>query len=268
MIDRSTLSKAKLDQADCYSLPATYSLQRGMGNGCFLDPPGYPTYFTRAVYTIRGDLLILPGSVHYVFDNPDGSPFVALRDGDNWEKLEQFWAQLPIEHPRVQAWMKDVYRHLHHCYHDEEANDKTLVYPVPYYKLPVKKYTLTVDLDAPISTFTNEIKRIKAEREEEAKRIEAHAAALATPDNHKAVRLIRRFYPEHQPRLDWIESPPASTGDWWTICDAPPQSAEECNEILRVRYGASKDWRHPIGGSRCQFCGWTEAGGFQEVPGE
>jgi hypothetical protein len=51
--DYSTINKDALNRLPIVKLPPTYRLQAGMGNGCFLDPPGYPTYFTQSVYTLR-----------------------------------------------------------------------------------------------------------------------------------------------------------------------------------------------------------------------
>lgn len=46
--DYNTIDKDKLARLPLYHKPSTYRLQSNPGNGCYLDPPGYPTYFTRA----------------------------------------------------------------------------------------------------------------------------------------------------------------------------------------------------------------------------
>jgi len=53
--DWSTIKLAELRKLPVYHLPPTYRLQEGSGNGCFGDPPGFPTYFTRGVYTAHGN---------------------------------------------------------------------------------------------------------------------------------------------------------------------------------------------------------------------
>ena len=100
-MDFSTLNVAKLKKLDQYKLPPSYQLQDGSGNGCAGDPPGYPTYFTRNVYTKFGNdpphgrpsMVITFERVHYVVGNGDYDAQSAL--------LHRLWSPLPIDHPRT-----------------------------------------------------------------------------------------------------------------------------------------------------------------------
>jgi hypothetical protein len=49
--DLTTINRSRLESLPLAVLPPTYRLQAGCGNGCYLDPPGFPSYFTRHVYT-------------------------------------------------------------------------------------------------------------------------------------------------------------------------------------------------------------------------
>ena len=153
--DLSTLNPATLSALPLLGqLPQGYHLQRDPGNGCFLDPPGYPTYFTRSVYTPLGNNPQRGPTL--VIDSPDG-PRVVFTAETEWLKgethetatarrralLRGLYAPLPFEHARVQAWVAAVHHHMQQCYIDEGAvaepfehgGPATIVYPVPSYKL-------------------------------------------------------------------------------------------------------------------------------------
>jgi hypothetical protein len=49
--DYSAINLTELQKLKTYNLPNSYRLQENYGNGCYMDPPGYPTYFTQSVYT-------------------------------------------------------------------------------------------------------------------------------------------------------------------------------------------------------------------------
>src|SRR4051812_49187147 len=120
-MDFSTLNLDRLKKLPRYSLPPTYQLQQGSGNGCSGDPPGYPTYFTRSVYTRHGN-------------HPRNGPYmVIVFEGVNYviptqeEKLvRNLWLPLSLDHPRTRLWISGTYRHHNHCYGD-------VIYPVPYW---------------------------------------------------------------------------------------------------------------------------------------
>ena len=114
-ITYETIDKNRLARLPKYKLPPTYQLQRDPGNGCYGDPPGYPTYFTRSVYTQFGNTpprspqLMLLGRVVQAA-HEDYETVVA--------RLERLYLPLPIEHPRTRAWIQATYKHLQHCYRD------------------------------------------------------------------------------------------------------------------------------------------------------
>lgn len=235
--DLSTIDLEKLARlCKPVDLKNTYTLSDHFGSACFGDPPGYPSYFVRSIYTAHGNS---PSK------GPDAELLgYGLSDGLD---LRRIYLPLPEEHPRVQAWEADLYRHQQHCYHDASAvkkDDELLIYPVPYYKLK------SFQDDARFSEEWRE--KEKASIAQWNAEVQKHAAQVATADNHRAVRSIRKYYPEHQPRLDWINEPPAdSIQNWWERYDHRPEVGENCPGDRSIRA------RHEVG-KFCQFCGRTE----------
>ncbi len=219
-----------------YKLPASYRLG-SHGVGCAMEPPGHPRYFVRSIYTQNGNSPIhtkpqyLLNSTGYT----DLEPIDKLYGSNEFPKL-------PADHPATIAWMKDMYSHFHHCYHDECGIDRykqTLIYPVPYYELK-----LFIDR----SDRSDEWRKLEKEIvEQENKEIEEYAKSVATPENHMAVRYIRKHYPDHQPILEWIEKPPMKDGNWYGTLKERPDP-DKCPG----QYGM----KHPVNGTWCQFCGW------------
>jgi hypothetical protein len=222
-MDYSTLNLEELCKLKIYRLPPTYYLQQGSGYGCAGDPPGYPTYFTRSVYTKFGNKP--PHGPHLVITY-DGQHYIV--DDVKWEGL---WKPLPLNHPRVRLWVMSTYRHHQHCYNGH--GDNMVIYPVSSYQ------------DDP--RWKDEYREAhRAEVDEE------RARELVTPGNHNAVRIIRAYYPEHEPDLDLIANPPqVNVGSWWET-EAEQPSEEKCAETQRWGY------RHPFNGSWCQWCGRGE----------
>lgn len=245
--DYSTIKQEELKRLPVARIAPSYYLQERPGNGCFLDPPGYPTYFTQSVYTshgnqpARGAQTVICGRVVEHSNDYDSKKtwdeIIKLRD----KRLQGLWNPLPIDHPRTRAWIVAVYIHLNHCYHDESATDKsdqTLIFPVPYYKL--KSFT-----DDP--RFSDEWRQMEIAAVKQANEdIMRHAQQVAVPDNHMAVRLIRRFYPEYQPELDMIAHPPETRGTWYERYAERP-APENCPGDMGMK--------HPMNESWCQLCG-------------
>lgn len=46
-----TINAAELAKLPEAIIPDSYHLSQNEGSGCAMDPPGYPTYFIRHVYT-------------------------------------------------------------------------------------------------------------------------------------------------------------------------------------------------------------------------
>jgi hypothetical protein len=246
----STINLDKLGRLPLYIPPPTYTLQKDPGNGCFLDPPGYPTYFTRSVYTMygnnprKGAQMVISGRV--VESSQD---WKFCKDWDAYRskidaRLKRLYNPLPIDHPRVRAWIQYLYAYFHHCYQDPKKGPKVedlVICPVSFTSL--KNFT-----DDP--RFSDEWREKEKAAVEQANReiIEA-ARPLAIPENHRAVKIIQEYYPDYQPEVDLIENPPGSPGDWWERLDAKP-TPQECPGL----HGK----KHPANGSWCQMCGWRE----------
>lgn len=249
-MDYSTLNLTRLRKLPTYNLPHNHHLQESSGNGCAGDPPGFPTYFTRSVYTKQGstprngpDVVIVLDGVNYVVD--DGK----WAAGDDWDKrlarhnslMRRLWVPLPIDHERTRLWIVGTYQHHHHCYNGH--GDDMVIYPVLYYKR--KEYRHDPKWrDEYITAHKAEVDAFNAQLEDQHR-------ALAVPDNHNAVRIIRKFYPDYQPELDLISDPPKQrVGQWWET-EAVQPSEEEC--ARSQRWGKS----HPFNKTWCQWCGRT-----------
>lgn len=251
MFDYSTIDRARLEaRYPVHKCPPSYRLQDDPGNGCYLDPPGYPTYFTRSVYTSHGNT---PGKgatmtlLGRVIETTD------WKAGDTWEQrharfqaeLTRLYKPLPIDHPRVVAWLRNVFGHFAHCYRDVEREEYgkpgTLIYPVPAYKLKsphidphwTDGYTAAVLAEA--DTF-NAME-------------DARAARIATVDNHQAVRAVRKVYPDFTPDPSWLDGSgldAARPGDWWERLAERPSPAS-CAPPKWFGKHRETGW--------CQFCG-------------
>lgn len=229
---------------------AVNHVDRHMGAGCAGDAPGFPTYFLQSVYDRHGNT------------PRNGPDHVLAVDGKHyaitWEQVQknrdgfyrQLWKPLPIEHPRVQAWITETYLYHANCYQDDSksgSRPRLFIFPVPSCKLQHA---------ATDSRFRDEI---NAEMEKAAKiandEIVRYYTGLAIPENHDAVRIVRQFYPDHTPWLTRITCPPKfHSGDWWERHATRP-TPEECPGD-KMGHGGRK---HPTSGSWCQFCGWYAA---------
>lgn len=258
--DLSTLNLDLLKKLGTYEIPASYRLQDDLGNGCFLDAPGYPTYMTRSVYTGHGNNPpYRDGRVHQVIV-VGGVAYPTARygqpEGAEAKLLHKLWKPLPIDHPRVRAWMIQVYKHMAHCYQDVERPEYgrpgTLIFPLPDYKLKTPKtFKVTpgasqAEMDKLKEAMDAELAAVNAHNEAERLRAER----IAIPENHNAVIYIRKFYPEHQPDMELINHPDRFErgGDWWETLATQP-SAEECTGPYRNHPHNKDGW--------CQWCGHT-----------
>lgn len=241
----NTINREKWNALPVFKKAPSYRLQDSPGNGCFLEPPGHPSYFTRSVYTQHGN-------------NPSKGPQMELfgRAVETAEMafdarhalLESLFEPLPYEHPRVQAWERAVYAHLAHCYADtqnvepmEYGPPATLIFPVPYYKL--KTF-----VDDP--RFSDEWRTKERAAVEQANAdLQARYAAACTPEHHEAVSTIRKHYPNAPIRQDYIDNPPAKLGNWYERLEERP-APESCPGDRSVRLAHNNEgW--------CQFCGYT-----------
>lgn len=148
-LDYTTIDRKALDAAvatgNCglarYANTATFlaahpglRLSDSLGAACFMDAPGFPSYFIRSVYTRKGDspdkgpaeVLDLGDLGCYVVESAD------WQLGDTWEnrqaeKLALFlsiWSPLPLDHPRTQAWLYSCYAYFGRCWEDPRTGSK------------------------------------------------------------------------------------------------------------------------------------------------
>jgi len=206
-MDFSTIDLEALTKLATYTPSRGYHLQDSPGNGCAGDPPGFPTYFTRSVYTSSGN-------------EPRRGPVQVIK----------LWKPLPYQHPRVQAWIRETYRHMAHCYTD----DKGLVAKPEYGKSGMLIYSLD-GYTGGLKTFVDDPRFSDEWRTKEKAAIEqfnaerrALAAQVAVPENHKAYRFVYKFYPEHQPDLALIRNPPKEVGGHWWETEAVQPTPEKC----------------------------------------
>lgn len=274
MFDTSTLNQAALRKLRTYTCPPTYRIDSHLGAGCYGDPPGFPTYFLRSVYTSHGNS---PRDISHVIRD-DGGTFRRIPEHDwrgtreeadaRWDALmRSLWAPLPYNHPRVRAWIVATYKHLRHCYRDiapgpylkppEHGGPATLIFPVPDYEL---------------ATFTDDPRFSEAWRTAERANVErrnaetrALYAARCLPQYHAAYLTVQRYYPEHTPDLALIRvsDVTAAPGDWWETEDVQPTPATcTAGRVPGPLYRGCSDstdrWSHPTGGTWCQWCGWTQ----------
>jgi hypothetical protein len=252
-IDTTTINRAKLESLPLAVIPRTYQQQSGMGNGCAGDPPGFPSYFTRHVYTEHGnspsnpksiDMTILGRVLARVRDNPESLT----------RRLRALWSPLPLDHPRTVAWIRDRYRHLARCYSVpdrlEYGRPKTLC-AGSFGDFAHK----TFDDDPRFSDDWRAKERAAVDAYN--RDVDAEWARIAVPGNHCAVRAIREFYPDYAPDLELIAHPPTEVeGDWWAVYASRP-SPEDCPGML-ARWGrvGGHTVTHPLNGNWCQVCGW------------
>jgi len=207
--DFSTINLEALAKLPRAKLAPTYRLQSRPGNGCAGDPPGFPTYFTRSVYTRHGnnprkgaeEVISYEGVLYVTRASTDWRP------GEGWDdvyaryeaRMRSLYKPLPFDHPRVQAWIEATMTHMAHCYKDldqvaepfEHGKPATIIYPVPDYKLRTFR-------DDPRFSEDWRVKEQAAVEAFNASRRAAYAR-VASVDNHAGVRAIRRFYPEYTP---------------------------------------------------------------------
>ena len=219
------LDETRVRRLEVYKKPPTYKISRREGVGYFMDPPGFPTYFLRNVYTQYGntpprgpDCVICLGDTAYRV--PD------LWDLDKHRQLmRRWWAPLPLEHERTTAWIRSCFAYF------------------------VKGWQLT---DSP-AVAGPEFKG-SCKTPDEIKRAAADLGADLA--KYRPVAYVREFYPDADPEalVNEYGNLSARPGDWWERFSRQP-SPDECpgDDIGRRR-------QHPTSGTWCQFCGWQKGG--------
>jgi hypothetical protein len=243
--DYSTIDWGRLQrEVKPYVKPPTYWMDGLHGSACIFEPPGHPTYFMEGVFTRFGNSPAR--GPQYVLTRPATE---ALYPVDH-ETIGRYYLPLPLEHERVQAWIAALWEFFRCCYHvpGAAANSSPVIYPVP-------AYALRSEAEADDPRFSERYKAaLLAEIRQYNQDEVAEAAAIATLDNHCAVRAVREYYPAYTP----AGLPPRSTGNWWEVYAARPTPAECPGETFG--WGDRSRARHPVNGTWCQVCGWRGEG--------
>lgn len=250
-MDFSTLNLDVLHSLPSWECPGgKWSVARNAGAGCYGDPPGYPSYFLRAVYR-NGNTSNRDSDPVYVIEDDAGVYRLVLRVRDTgksqWhDVLRRLWNPLALNHERSRLWIRHSYRRLRHCYRDDAgsatdpADKGKMIFPVPFYKLR----SFVDDPRFSDAWRTAEQATIAAYNED----VIARATKVARPENHCAVRAIQEFYPDYQPELELIESPDDHLMGYWWETEAHRPSVADCKP--RNGIGAqnhAEQW--------CQWCG-------------
>jgi hypothetical protein len=253
-MDWSTIDIEKLKNLPKWDCPPSYNLQRQPGNCCAFDPPGYPTYFTRSVYTRTGNsprkgpetVITYEGQCYVVAHNDD------WRYCKNWDevhakrmkRLHSLWKPLPLTHPRTGMWIASVYKHQGEGYRTPSITE---------YNRPGTLFIQNGKIsDFQHGLFEHErFAKLRARMDSKSKEkaiITRYLMLHVKPTNLNAYHIVREYYPQHQP---W---PARYGGDmdiptWWET-EAEPPTPETCNPRSMGP--------HPINVTWCQHCGWKE----------
>jgi len=258
--DFSTIDHAALSKLPTYTLPPSYRLQDGMGNACHMDPPGYPSYFTRCVYTRFGNspakgpelVIALPGEPLRVVEH-SGDWAKAMRKAKlagkeyaDWDdtkalrqaRLHRLWKPMPLEHPRVQAWIGDCIGYFRGCRVDPRNPDKGYWF------------------NSTDNAWNEDDYRAIAQALDYQGEDGPALYSFVMAETDAAALYIRRFYPEYvRPAVA-----PADTGNWYRYL--PERTApEECpgESIGWGKGNGQHGATHPVGGNWCQVCGWHKS---------
>lgn len=252
LIDYSTLNMARVKDLPVYHKPPTYEISRHMGQGCAFDAPGYPRYFLQAVYTQygndpRGGPVSVIRSDDGMFNNATGANMRRL-----WLPLPedhprvQTWLATVYKHfqhcyhdpsqPRhndLMFWPIPDYTLDKIAIADHFPSERFIGWLIAERPDIVAHWQADTDIMLATTSSYNDVFRrymrtiypdviaaYDALNDAVVKPLhDAYIAAkqhLVTPNNHQAVRWARKFYPEHQPRVEWIETPPCPVqNDWW-----------------------------------------------------
>lgn len=265
--DYSTLNIPYLKSLDIYHKPPTYQLSDSLGQGCFLDAPGYPSYFLRSVYTQYGnsprkgaEYVITLNGISYIIELANWC------NTDTWDsrqarfqrRLRKLWKPLPLEHPRVQAWIDYCRRYFRNCYVDprKPESERTHAEQLHIGLWGVREFSsladaLGIELYPALRDVCNGNEENYSQEELAAitPGLQRLAAAIIARTD-RATSYIQGFYPDYQyePFRPYVDK----TGDWWeTLAERP--TPENCPGEIRWGRGHG----HPVNTSWCQVCGWS-----------
>lgn len=227
------------------SVPSRYVLSDHMGAMCFMDAPGFTTYFIRSVYTRTGNTAPIDWSINGRalptadrFTERARTLLMEWLPDRSWdfykytwdlgvhlrhEYFKSLWIPLPYDHPRVQRWESAVYSYFRGTWADPSyPEDQVHVWLLEEHGIDIRKRWH-------VSNFPS------------------GKPGNSGAENDPAYHMIREFYPEAKYKPELAESGGYGAGNWWTRLPYAP-TPEEC---------PGEDWKsHPVNGSRCQVCGW------------
>ncbi len=249
--DTSTVSAARLAYRAPVKLAPSYHLQTSFGNACYMNPPGHPAYFTRSIYTMhgnspaRGAQMELFGAIVQT----DKTPYDKIAG-----ILDSLYLPIPEDSARVQAWEAHVYQHLARGYYNPaepgygQSVGNAYYWPCKPGDILADKFGFKTFRDDP--RFSEEWRTAQlADVAEANAKAQEFAESFCTPENHAAVLYIRKYYPNHAPRVDWISAPPKMAPNWYARLAERP-TPETCP--------GDSFQAHPVNGAWCQVCGWSE----------
>lgn len=245
-IDLSTINQKVLNELPVYN--GSYKIDSHIGSGCFLDAPGYPSYFIQSIYTRFGDCPAF--GANEVIQNrvirTDKTTDKEFRD-----LIKSLWIKVPYRSIRTKAWITQLYMYFHNCYVNDAIGkdcrhaDKLVIFPIPSYQLKMyieprnKTYKMSKEMRN---------KRRDAIATQNDKIIE-DARKIAIPKNHAAYRHILEYYPRAKPNLELIKNVPKSAPNWYERLPEKPNK-DNC---------PGEQWqKHPVAKNYCQVCGWRE----------
>lgn len=277
-LDYSTINLDELRKLPRYTLPPTYHVDKSMGMGCAGDPPGYPTHFLQAVWTQHGNsprrgpeaVIKYQGVLYVVYSSKDWDTAKnwdavrALRD----RRLRRLWAPLPESHERTQIWIEHTYAHLGNCYTDPAGKFRMGKYSSDHMAIwPVDKFWYPVDPRKVKGHLYGEIAWADLNPEVQAAKLRLYRAELKAllrgaweiakdKNNHRAVIAIRRYYPEHAIREEYIaHRPEVFQTEWIDVYNRQP-APWECPGHLGTRHGEFDN---------CRMCGRTDIGPMERA---
>lgn len=224
--DYSTLNVDELIKLPTFSSMGNRESDRvseAMGSGCFLNPPGYPSYFIQNIYNKSGNT---PhhGAEEIIYHPEAGTRVIKLVDDNrNWdartrahdELMRKLWVPLPLDHPRTQAWIISICGYFNGTWLNPEVPEAT--------RRDVAKLIC--------------------------KSLTEESLLSMGANRYRPVDYIRGFYPDHQFDMmvaktsKWGKGGP---GGWWETQRERP-SPKECDPC----------WgQHPMNQTWRQWCGW------------
>lgn len=220
-----TIDPSALAALPVATIAPTYHIDRSEGSGCFMDPPGFPSYFIRHVYDRNGND---PSKGPEAVIMDDSGTFRVLWRAEHYNEkarkatLASLYRPLPIDHPRVKAWIRTCFGYFRNGWVKAEGSRN--VADLLFSHLPIP---------------------------------ETMAATGYGLERYRPVDYIRQWYPEADPVALVMEYADGDgygkggPGDWWERHSRKP-TPEQCpGDTIGGHRG------HPTSGTWCQFCGWV-----------